>query len=321
MGGGALCVQNPETGREKTMPNVITKGETRHKVMVAGAGPGGLEAARVCALRGHHVVLFEAAAEVGGQINIAAKANWREGLLGITRWLHGQVVKAGVDLRLNTPATAALVTAEDPDIVIVATGGKAHKGTFEGTGLAVSTWDILNGAVEPAGNVMVYDDNGQHQGPSCAAFMAERGAEVELATPNRMAAEEMGGTNFSTYLRELHKHGVMLTTDQRLTRVYREGNKLVAVFRHQYSKLEEERVVDQVVAEHGTLPVDNLYFALKERSSNRGELDMAALIAARPQTIASNPGGTFQLFRVGDAVAGRNIHAAIYDSLRLCKDF
>jgi 2,4-dienoyl-CoA reductase-like NADH-dependent reductase (Old Yellow Enzyme family)/thioredoxin reductase len=321
MGGSALCVQNPVTGREATMPNVITKGETRRKVVVAGAGPGGLEAARVCALRGHDVVLFEAAAEVGGQINIAAKADWREGLSGITRWLHGQVAKAGVEIRLSTPATAELVTAEDPDMVIVATGGKAHKGTFEGTDLAVSTWDILNGVVEPSDNVMIYDDNGQHQGPSCATFMAERGAEVELATPDRMAAEEMSGTNFSTYLRDLHKHGVVVTPDQRLTRVYREGNKLVAVFRHQYSKLEEEREVDQIIAEHGTLPNDDLYFALKEQSSNRGELDMEALIAGRPQAIASNPGGAFQLFRVGDAVAGRNIHAAIYDSLRLCKDF
>ena len=242
--------------------------------------------------------------------------------------LHGQALHAAgarnaVDEDIDGAPAMPIeqLLKVDPDMVIVATGGRAHKGTFEGTDLAVSTWDILNGVVEPADNVMIYADNGQHQGPSCATFMAERGAEVGLATPDRMAAEEMGGTNFSTYLRDLHKHGVVVTPDQRLTRVYREGNKLVAVFRHQYSKLEEEREVDQIVAEHGALPVDDLYFALKEQSSNRGELDMEALIAGRPQTIATNPNGAFQLFRVGDAVAGRNIHAAIYDSLRLCKDF
>ncbi|MCP4421042.1 MAG: N-methylproline demethylase, partial [Chloroflexi bacterium] len=81
-----------------------------------------------------------------------------------------------------------------------------------------------------------------------------------------------------------------------------------------------ERTVDQVVIEHGTLPVDDLYFDLKVGSSNLGEVDLDALIAGKPQTLLNNPSGTYQLFRVGDAVASRNIHAAIYDSLRLCKD-
>jgi hypothetical protein len=69
------------------------------------------------------------------------------------------------------------------------------------------------------------------------------------------------------------------------------------------------------------MPADELYFELKPISSNRGEVDLDALLAGRPQRTRSNPDGRFQLFRVGDAVASRNIHAAIYDSLRLCKDF
>jgi hypothetical protein len=79
--------------------------------------------------------------------------------------------------------------------------------------------------------------------------------------------------------------------------------------------------VDQVVVEHGTLPVSECYFELKAGSSNLGEVDLEALISGRPQTLSKNPEGTYQLFRVGDAVASRNVHAAIYDSLRLCKDF
>ena len=78
--------------------------------------------------------------------------------------------------------------------------------------------------------------------------------------------------------------------------------------------------MDQVVCEHGTLPNEDLYLALKPLSRNLGELDQRALIAGAPQAIASNPAGAFQLFRVGDALASRNIHTAIYDSLRLCKD-
>jgi hypothetical protein len=93
------------------------------------------------------------------------------------------------------------------------------------------------------------------------------------------------------------------------------------VLKNEYTDQEEERVIDQLVIEHGTLPVDELYFALKPQASNRGQTDLRALVEGRPQAIRTNPEGRFQLFRVGDAVASRNIHAAIYDSLRLCKDF
>jgi hypothetical protein len=81
-----------------------------------------------------------------------------------------------------------------------------------------------------------------------------------------------------------------------------------------------EHVVDQVVVEHGTLPADELYLELKPASSNRGEVDLDALLAGRPENKVDNADGRLQLFRVGDVVASRNIHAAIYDSLRLCKD-
>ena len=75
-----------------------------------------------------------------------------------------------------------------------------------------------------------------------------------------------------------------------------------------------------IVVEHGAVPVDDLYFELKEGSVNRGEVDYDALIAGRPQTVRSNPGGGYRLFRIGDAVASRNIHAAVYDAIRLMKD-
>ncbi len=75
-----------------------------------------------------------------------------------------------------------------------------------------------------------------------------------------------------------------------------------------------------MVVEHGTLPITDLYEALRPLSVNLGEVDYAALIANRPQTVARNSEATFRLFRIGDAVASRNIHAAIYDALRLAKD-
>lgn len=315
-GKDALCIQNASTGREATLPHETPKAEKRRKAVVIGAGPAGLEAARVLALRGHAVVLFEKEAAPGGQVSLAAKATWREALTGITRWLAQQVAKLGVDIRLGTEATAALIAAEAPDIVIVAAGGRPSRGGIKGEDLALTTWDILSGRVEPAENVLIYDGLGQHQAPACAEVLAKRGAKVEIVTLDRMVGEEIGGTNFPVHLRELYKLDVIMTPNCALTEIYAENNRRVAVLRNEYTLEEEERLVDQVVVEFGALPVDALYFELKDRSANKGAMDLRALAAVRPQP---ETGEGFQLYRIGDALAGRNIHAAIYDAARLCR--
>jgi hypothetical protein len=78
------------------------------------------------------------------------------------------------------------------------------------------------------------------------------------------------------------------------------------------------RVADAVIGDHGVRPNDELYHTLVPASTNLGEIDHAALIERRPQQVVNNLGGAFQLFRIGDAVAARNVHAAILDALRLC---
>jgi N-methyl-L-proline demethylase len=111
-----------------------------------------------------------------------------------------------------------------------------------------------------------------------------------------------------------------VTINARLMSVRREGNVLLASIGSDHGPERSDRVVDQVVVEHGTLPVTDLYDALRPLSRNLGEVDYNALIANRPQNVVRNPDSAFQLFRTGDAVASRNIHAAIYDALRLAKD-
>jgi 2,4-dienoyl-CoA reductase-like NADH-dependent reductase (Old Yellow Enzyme family)/thioredoxin reductase len=318
-GSDALCIQNAATGREQSMPHIHSKAGKRRRVVVVGGGPGGLEAARVSAERGHQVVLFEKNAAPGGQVTIAARATWREALTGITRWLNAQVARHGVDMRLGVEATPELIAAEQPDLVIMATGGKPSKGGIEGKDLAVTTWDILTGALQPAEHILVYDGTGQHHAPSTAEFLAKRGAMVEIATLDRMIGEEIGATNQPVHMRELTKLEVMMSPNLQLVQIYPEGNRRVAVLRNEYTHAEEERLIDQVVVEFGTLPEDGLYFAMKESSSNRGETDLRALIGGRPQPWVNGAGDGFALFRIGDAVAGRNIHAAIYDAARLCK--
>ena len=318
-GADALCIQNAATGREATMPHVIAKAARRRRVVVVGGGPAGLEAARVSAARGHEVVLFEREPVLGGQIVIAAKAGWREALSGIPRWLAAQAAKNGVDIRLGVAADAQTVLAERPDIVVVATGGVPNPGFMPGAELVATTTEILRNGTTLTGSVLLYDGMGQHNGSSCAEFLAKRGALVELATPDRMAAEEVGTTNQPVHLREMYKLGVVVTPNLDLMEVKREDNRLVAVLKNTMDLAEEERVVDHVVVDFGTLPVDAFHGELKMRSVNRGQIDAAAMIAGRPQPHAGEDG--FALYRIGDAAAGRNIHAAIYDALRLCKDF
>ncbi len=317
-GGDALCIQNAATGREATMPHAIARAATSRRVVVVGGGPAGMEAARVCAERGHAVTLFERGGTLGGQINIASKAGWREALSGIPRWLSGQLHRLGVDVRLNTEADAAAVRAVQPDVVIIATGGLPAAGELPGAAHMIPSWDILTGARSLSGTVLFYDELGQHNGASVAEQLARSGCVVELATHDRLVAQEVGTTNQPVHLRELYKLGVMLSPNLELIEIYPEGNRLVAVLRNTMSEAEEERVVDHVVADLGTTPVDQLFFTLKAGSANRGVTDLPALLAGAPQPADGHDG--YALYRIGDAVAGRNIHAAIYDALRLCKD-
>ena len=138
----------------------------------------------------------------------------------------------------------------------------------------MTVWDILTGAVEPGRNVLLYDEVGFHQGPSCAEFLASRDVLVEVVTNGRMIGEEIGATNLPTHMQELYKMDVILTPDHHLKEIYRENGHLVCVLHNDYSHTEEERAVDQVVSDYGTLAEDGLYFDLK-----------GALVKSRPDRL------------------------------------
>lgn len=320
-GGDAFCIHNAATGRELSMPHDIPKAEQVKKAVVVGAGPGGLEAARVLAERGHKVIVFEAAPDAGGQVRLTAQNARRREMISIIDWRLAQCAKYDVEFRFNSYAEVEDVLAENPGLVIIASGGLPHTEVLDrNNDLLVSTWDIIAGDVKPGKSVLLFDDAGDHAALQAAEVIADTGAQLEIMTPDRSFAPEVMAMNLVPYMRTLQQKDVTFTVTYRLKSVEREGDQLRVLVGSDYGDTIKERLVDQVVVNHGTIPLDEVYFELKPRSSNLGEVNQADLIAGSPQQVNKNPQGTFQLFRIGDAVSARNTHAAIYDALRLCKD-
>ncbi|PZX17088.1 hypothetical protein LX81_01719 [Palleronia aestuarii] len=319
-GGAALCLHNPSTGRELEQPHEIAPAAQARRVVIVGAGPAGLEAARVAAARGHEVIVFEAANEPGGQVRLTARTPRRQEVMGIVRWRMEECERMGVTFRFNSLADAEAVHAEAPDIVIVATGGLPHTEVLEeGDDLVVSAWDILSGDAVPGENVLLYDDAGDYAALQAAERIIAAGGRVEIVTRDRTLSPEVMAMSLTPAMRMLQAGDVTFTPTWRLDAVRREGNALTARLGSDYGAATRERRVDQVVVNHGTRPLDDVYFDLRPGSVNLGAVDYEALVAGAPQTLGTNEAGRYRLYRIGDAVAARNTHAAIYDALRIVR--
>lgn len=319
--GEALCLHNAATSREATMPHEIERAERARRIVIVGAGPAGLEAARVAGERGHEVTVYEAMPFAGGQIQLAARNPRRVDLLGIVDWRLAELDRLGVEVQLDTLVEADMSAIGEADVVIIATGGLAQLPDIDDEDARVVTaWDVLGGDVRPTGDVLFYDDYGNHSALSAAELIARSGAQLEIVTPERMLGADIGGMNHVPYARAFNETDTRITLNQHVLAVRPELGRLCVEIGSDLSAHRTVRHVDWVVADHGTAANSDLYFSLKPRSTNLGAVDYGALMAGTPQHVARNADGEFALFRIGDAVASRNIHAAIFDALRLVKD-
>jgi len=259
-GLGITCAINPSVGREKETE--ITPARVKKKVMVVGGGIAGMEAARVAAARGHQVALYEKEGQLGGQLQIAAKAPGRHDMAEPVRYYEIQFKLLGVDVHLNTLVDEELVRRENPDAVIVATGGLPSVPNIAGADGAnvVQARDVLEGKAETGEKVIVFATEQGMEGLTTAEFLAERGKKVEVLIPYPTIASKVEMITFLMLLPRLFGKGVTISTLQSIMRI--EGNAVVAVnpFSMQQRRIEG---VDTVVLATGSTANDGLWKALR----------------------------------------------------------
>jgi NADH:flavin oxidoreductases, Old Yellow Enzyme family len=314
------CIHNPATGRETWLPQMI--GRSPHagrRAVVVGAGPAGLEAARVLAERGHQVVVFEATDRPGGQLILAAMAALRRDLIGIVDWRVAELEQLRVETRFNSYVEAPEILAETPDIVIIATGGLPDFGPVTGSELCVSVWDILANPSQVGRDVLIYDAAGRHPAPSAAMQIATAGKTVTFVARDTAISPEMEHHSNIIYRKGFSEQGIRILTEYELVSVSPQGGKRQAVLRHLLTGREVLSAHDQIVVEYGTVPARDVFDALRPLSANDGLTEVATLSGTLP--LREPPRTGFELHRIGDAVSSRSVHAAMLDALRLGVQF
>jgi len=264
-GRDMTCVLNPTLGREKEMH--ITPSAEPKRVLVAGGGPAGLEAARVAALRGHQVILCEKGPKVGGQLNLAAAVPFKQEMCKIQKYFSVQAEHAGVEFRLNTEVTGELIKEVRPDVLIVATGAEPLIPDIPGLDRqkVITAHDVLGDKVELlSGKVLVI--GGGMVGCETAETIANRGDNPIIGNTDVTVVEMINDVALDTapqvrdlLMQRLRKNGVKIFTSTRVIEVLEDG---VVIERD--GKQETIRGMDHLVVSMGVQSVDRLSSEIKD---------------------------------------------------------
>jgi thioredoxin reductase len=301
--GAQGCTINPSAYRERLWGDGSFKPAAKaSKVVVVGAGPGGLEAARVSALKGHDVTVFEARDKLGGALALWASLPGREVFQTAIDWWQRELKLLGVKIKTGTEATANLVLAEKPDAVIVATGARYSKSGHSAfidqdipgfdQSFVYRPEDVLLGGVRPTGKVVLLDAEGLHASVGTAEVLGKAGADVEYLMPgfSPVSVRLQSNQDVKFIMKRLHAAKVKISPNTYIKRI---GKNEVTVYD---VHSEQERTitgVSAVVLSTAREPVAGL---LKD-------LD----------------GKVAQLFAVGDALAARVFAAAAYEGQKFAR--
>lgn len=291
------CVNNPAAGYEDDAEFApLTPAPVRHQVMVVGGGAAGLEAARVAALRGHQVTLYEQHHQLGGALRLAAAAPGRERLALAVDWLEAQIRKLGVAINTGTEVTPALVRREAPEAVIVAVGGipsRQRAIAVEETAPVVNPRQVLCGEVpDQPGKAVLLDAIGDQVGMGVAEWLADHGWQVEVVTGDMFVGQRLTASlELTPWNQRACAKGIVFRPQLSVERVT--GSTVVAVdpFDHREVHIED---IDLVVDITHEVPNETLYFALKHAGQ--------------------------RVFRAGDCVAPRYLNQAILEGYRVGRE-
>ena len=275
------CVHNPVIGREAELAAIETA-RTKKKVVVVGAGPAGLEAARMAAIRGHDVVVLDRSERAGGQVRISSLAPGRAEIAGIVDWLEKDARRVGVRFELGAEATAERVLAMRPDAVVVATGSEPRPVPYP---LCVDHRAAMRGG-RLGHRVVVYAEDPLTAGPTCADLLASRGHAVTVVAPHYAVGEMIDDTQKPLIMRRLLEAGVTLMPLHR-----------VVAFDGAHVHVEHV-----LTSAKSSIEADSCVIAAAARAQ-------ASLVPALEERVA-------ELHVVGDAVAPRRVHDAILEGTR-----
>ena len=268
------CIHNPSAGRELELDEeAVPPAETPRSVAVVGGGPGGMRAAWTLARRGHAVTLFEARAQLGGQVRWWAKADSRAELVGIVGWLEAQLAEEDVEIRLRTRASVDDLAGFEAAVIATGSTGLRHGWTMQ----RPEKWagDPLPGAELPhvsaytelletdpdiGGRALVFDTMGGRQGAVVAEYLAQRGARVFFVTQLGQPSPDLASSrDWGKVHGMLRRAGVTFHVDRELTAITPDSVTMRDLFTGETETLKD---IDRVVMVQGGSANDSLFHAL-----------------------------------------------------------